>query len=176
MNRSWLIGVFSIVIFIFSVSLGYGLEIKRTESYNSKGYNLPDIGGATLKSEEMIDLTDKIEGKETMIRIYETKDGSLFRVYSIKGKVFRYDIDIDKKFPYEYALLDKDGDGIFETRQDLTGDVVMEGQKERFYIDIDRTTPYEYIHVIEKEEGSYEWRQRLKGEIVFIPLWVVFKF
>lgn len=176
MNRSGIIYVLSIFLLIFSVSFTYGLEIKRTESYNPKGYEVPEIGSAKLKSEEMVDLTDKIEGKETMVRTYEAKGGSLFRVYSIKGKVFRYDIDIDKRFPYEYALLDKNGDGIFETRQDLTGEVVIEGKKERFYIDIDKTTPYEYIHIIEKAEGSYEWRERLRGEIVFIPLWVVFRF
>lgn len=176
MNRLRIINMIGILFFIFSVSFTYGLEIKRTESYNPKGYDFPDIGSATLKSEEMIDLTDKIEGKETMVKTYEARDGRLFRVYSIKGKVFRYDLDIDKKFPYEYALLDKDGDGIFETRQELTGEVVIEGKKEKFYIDIDKTTPYEYIHIIERTEGSYEWRQRLRGEIISIPMWVIFRF
>jgi hypothetical protein len=177
MKRSKFIGILvAFGLFIFSVSVTDGLEIKRTEYFNPKGYNVPDVGSARLKSEEMIDLTDKIEGKETLMCTYEAQDGSLFRVYSIKGKVFRYDLDIDKKFPYEYALLDKDGDGIFETRQELTGEMVLEGKKERFYIDIDKATPYEYIHVIERAEGSYEWRQRLRGETVFIPIWVIFRF
>lgn len=177
MNRAKLIVILVVpVLFIFSTSITQALEIKRTESFNPKGYDLPDIASAKLKSEELIDLTDRIEGKETTMRTYEAKEGTLFRVYTIKGKAFRYDIDIDKRLPYEYALIDKDGDGIFETRQELTGEVVMEGKKERFYIDIDRTTPYEYIHIVEKEEGSYEWRQRLRGESVFIPMWVIFRF
>lgn len=161
---------------LFSINSAYGLEVKRTESFNPKGYDLPDIGSAKLISEEMIDLTDKIEGKETTVRTYEARDRTLFRIYTIKGKAFRYDVDTDRGFPYEYALIDKDGDGIFETRQDLTGEIVMEGKKERFYIDIDKATPYEYIHIIEKSEGSYEWRQRLKGETIFVPMWVIFRF
>ncbi len=177
MNRAKLIGILIVLgLFIFSTSITYSLEVKRTESFNPKGYDLPDIAGAKLKSEEMMDLTDKIEGKETTMRTYEARDGTLFRVYTIKGKAFRYDIDTDKGFPYEYALIDKDGDGIFETRQDLIGEIFMEGKKERFYIDIDKATPYEYIHIIERTEGSYEWRQRLRGESVFIPMWVIFRF
>lgn len=176
MNRSGIIFLINIWLLILSVSVTYGIEIKRTESVNPKGYEVPDTASARLKSKEMMDLTDKIEGKETLVETYEAGDGSLFRVYAVKGKAFRYDVDIDKSFPYEYALIDKDGDGIFETRQELTGEIVMEGKKERFYIDIDRTTPYEYIHIIEKSEGSYEWRQRLISEPVFIPMWVIFRF
>lgn len=168
--------ILSIVVFIFSVSATYALEVKRTETYNPKGYAPPDIGSSKLISEEIMDLTDKIEGKETLVSTYRANDSSLFRIYTVKGKAFRYDIDTDKKPPYEYSLIDKDGDSIFETRQELTGELILEGKKEQFYIDIDKATPYEYIHIIEKSEGSYEWRQRLKGESVFIPIWVLFRF
>lgn len=175
MNRMILV-ILSIVVFIFSVSVTYALEVKRTETYNPKGYAPPDISSSKLISEEMMDLTDKIEGKETLVSTYRANDSSLFRVYSVKGKAFRYDIDIDKKLPYEYSLIDKDGDGIFETRHELTGELILEGKKEQFYIDIDKATPYEYIHIIERSEGSYEWRQRLKGETIFVPMWVIFRF
>lgn len=155
---------------IFSISLTYGLEIKKNETYNPEGYRIPDLKTAELQSEQVMDIKE-VEGKKMLIRTYKAKDGDLFRVYSIDGRIFRYDVDIDKKPPYEYALIDRNGDGIFETKQDLTGEAVIEGKKEKYYIDIEHTAPYEYIYIGERTEGSYEWRQKLKGESFFIPMW-----
>ena len=170
MKRAAVFFVLVIAAVLFSFSLSYGIEVKKNETYNPEGYKVPDIKSAKLQSEQSVDVAE-IEGKKMLIRTFKAKDGTLFRVYSIDGRIFRYDVDINEKPPYEYALIDRNGDGIFETKQDLAGDAVIEGKKEKYYIEIEHTAPYEYIYIAERTEGSYEWRQRLKGEGFFIPMW-----
>ncbi|MEW6410694.1 MAG: hypothetical protein AB1488_11420 [Nitrospirota bacterium] len=149
--------------------------IKKYETIEKYGHKIPDVREARILSEESVDLIDKIPGKETLIRTYVGKDGNLIRTYSIKGRIFRYDVDVDRGYPYEYSLIDRDGDGLFETKQDLKGAVSMSGKLREFYFDIERQTPYEYIYIIEREPGSHEWIEKVKGEIIYVPQWVIFR-
>jgi hypothetical protein len=49
--------------------------------------------------------------------------------YEIEGKIFGVDIDEDGKAPFEYGIMDADGDGKFETKI-----VYAKGNRDHFYV------------------------------------------
>ena len=83
---------------------------------NPRGWKFPNIITAAKEKIFPSDRTPLIPGKETLQKGYRKADGTRFMTYEIEGRVFGVQIDTDGKFPFEYSIMDTDGDGIFETK------------------------------------------------------------
>ncbi len=83
---------------------------------NPRGWKFPNIITAAKEMIHPSDRTPLIPGKETLIKGYRKADGTHFMTYEIEGRVFGVQIDTDGKPPFEYGIMDTDGDGIFETK------------------------------------------------------------
>ena len=83
---------------------------------NPRGWKFPNIITAAKEMIRPSDRTPLIPGKETLLKGYRKADGTRFMTYEIEGRVFGVQIDTDGKFPFEYGIMDTDGDGIFETK------------------------------------------------------------
>lgn len=145
----------------------------------SYAYQTPDAASARLIFEEKQLVADRDPPTEILIRTYKGDDGRLFRMYSVGAKVFRYDIDEDGATPYEYRLLDEDGDGEFETREKLVGEMVVRDKGQKYFIDLGPEPGKEYRYSYEKEAGDVTARQQeqiLKGYSIYIPSWVLAEF
>jgi hypothetical protein len=82
---------------------------------NPQGWRFPNIITASKEAIQVTDRTPIIPGKETVNRGYRKADGTAFMTYEIEGRVFGVEIDTDGKPPFEYSIMDTDGDGKFET-------------------------------------------------------------
>ncbi len=145
----------------------------------SYAYSVPDPASSRLIFEEKQLVADRKPPTEILIRTYSKEDGKLFRMYSVKGKVFRYDMDEDGAAPYEYRLLDNDGDGEFETKEKLVGEMVIKDRGEKYYIDLGPEPGKEYKYSYEKEAGEVSARQQeqiLMGYSIYIPAWVLIRY
>jgi hypothetical protein len=96
---------------------------------NPQGWKFPNIVTAAKESIKVSDRTPQIPGKETILKGYRKPDGTYFQTYEIEGRVFGVEIDTDGKPPFEYSLLDADGDGKFETKIPH-----VPGNKDRAYV------------------------------------------
>jgi hypothetical protein len=142
-------------------------------------YDVPDVASSRLIFEEKQLVADKTPRTEILIRTYKKDDGKLFRTYSVNGKVFRYDIDEDGAAPYEYRLLDNDGDGKFETKEKLVGETAVNEKGQRYFIDLGPEPGKEYKYSYEKEAGKTNMRQEaeiLQGYSIYIPAWVLVRY
>jgi hypothetical protein len=83
---------------------------------NPQGWKFPNIMTAAKEVIRLSDRTPLIPGKETILRGYRKADGTHFLTYEIEGRVFGVQIDTDGKPPFEYSIMDTDGDGKFETK------------------------------------------------------------
>jgi len=83
---------------------------------NPKGWKFPNIITSAKEMIRVSDRTPLIPGKETILKGYRRADGTRFMTYEIEGRVFGVQIDTDGKFPFEYSIMDTDGDGVFETK------------------------------------------------------------
>jgi hypothetical protein len=104
-----------------------GSGICYSKEINLKGHEIPDVSQANKLGDRYEDLTDKIEGKETLFDYYLVKnpkedvDYIEIAVASVKGKIFAYGITTAYKqkggtVEDFYTIYDEDGDGIFETK------------------------------------------------------------
>jgi hypothetical protein len=149
---------------------------------DAQSYPIPDMEGAKLVLEETQLIADTEPRTEITIRSYTKTDGTRFREYSVSGNVFRYDIDEDGIMPYEYRVLDSDGDGTFETKEMLVGMSEDDGQK--YFIDLGSEPGKEYRYryedterLKEREHSDHQVQRRiLRGNSIFIPAWVVVEF
>lgn len=89
---------------------------------NPVGFTVPNIYAARFLGLVRRDLTDRIPGKETLFKQYVDELGFQFETMSIFGHIFGHNVDLDGQFPYDITLLDRDCDGIFETKVDLRRD------------------------------------------------------
>lgn len=83
---------------------------------NPQGWKFPNIITAAKEMIRPSDRTPLIPGKETLLKGYRKMDGTGFMTYEIEGRVFGVQIDTDGKPPFEYSIMDTDGDGKFETK------------------------------------------------------------
>jgi hypothetical protein len=97
--------------------------------YNPAGWKFPNIMTAAKEAIQLTDRTPIIPGKETVNKGYRRPDGTRVMTYEIEGKIFGCDIDEDGKPPFEYGIMDADGDGKFETKI-----VYTKGNKDHFYV------------------------------------------
>lgn len=83
---------------------------------NPHGWKFPNIVTSAKEIIRVSDRTPLIPGKETLLKGYRKTDGTHFMTYEIEGRVFGVQIDTDGKAPFEYGIMDTDGDGKFETK------------------------------------------------------------
>ncbi len=96
---------------------------------NPQGWKFPNIITAAKEAIRVSDRTPLIPGKETVLKGYRKADGTTFMTYEIEGRVFGVQIDTDGKPPFEYGIMDTDGDGKFETKI-----IQNKGNKDRAYV------------------------------------------
>jgi hypothetical protein len=92
------------------------LPVRSEIVINPQGWKFPNIITAAKEVIRVSDRTPIIEGKETILRGYRKSDGTHFMTYEIEGRVFGVQIDTNGKPPFEYSIMDADGDGKFETK------------------------------------------------------------
>jgi hypothetical protein len=83
---------------------------------NPSGWRFPNIITSAKEAIKVSDRTPAIPGKETINRGYRKSDGTFFMTYEIEGKIFGVEVDEDGKPPFEFSIMDADGDGKFETK------------------------------------------------------------
>lgn len=83
---------------------------------NPQGWKFPNIITSAKEAIRVSDRTPLIPGKETILRGYRKMDGTFFMTFEVEGRIFGVQIDTDGKPPFEYSIMDTDGDGIFETK------------------------------------------------------------
>jgi hypothetical protein len=83
---------------------------------NPRGWKFPNIITSAKEAIRVSDRTPLIPGKEVILKGYRKADGTRFMTYEIEGRVFGVEIDENGKPPFEYSILDTDGDGRFETK------------------------------------------------------------
>ena len=83
---------------------------------NPQGWRFPNIVTANKEIIRVSDRTPLIPGKETLLKGYRKMDGTYFMTFEIEDRVFGVQVDTDGKPPFEYGLMDTDGDGKFETK------------------------------------------------------------
>ena len=113
----------------FLVVLGAATAARAEILYNPTGWRFPNIITAAKEAITLTDRTPIIPGKETINKGYRRPDGRRVMTYEIEGKVFGAEIDEDGKPPFEYGIMDADGDGKFETKI-----VYAKGNKDHFYV------------------------------------------
>jgi hypothetical protein len=96
---------------------------------NPSGWRFPNIITSAKEAIKLSDRTPAIPGKETMTKGYRRANGTFFMTYEIEGKIFGVEIDEDGKPPFEFSIMDTDGDGKFETKIPHTKD-----NKDRAYV------------------------------------------
>jgi hypothetical protein len=96
---------------------------------NPQGWKFPNIITAAKEAIKISDRTPLIPGKETVLRGYRKSDGTRFMTYEIEGRVFGVEIDTNGKPPFEYSIMDTDGDGKFETKIQN-----KKGEKDQAYV------------------------------------------
>lgn len=115
-----------------ALSMALGLatgNVQATILTNAQGWKFPNIVTANKEVIRVSDLTPQIPGKETLLKGYRKADGTFFMTFEIEGRVFGVQVDTDGKPPFEYGIMDADGDGIFETKI-----VPEKGSKDRGYV------------------------------------------
>jgi hypothetical protein len=105
------------------------LPVRADILYNPQGWRFPNIMTAAKEAIQLTDRTPVIPGKETVNKGYRRPDGTRVMTYEIEGKIFGLDIDEDAKPPFEYGIMDADGDGKFETKI-----VYTKTNKDHFYV------------------------------------------
>ncbi|MFQ5894590.1 MAG: hypothetical protein ACE5JJ_02075 [Nitrospinota bacterium] len=98
--------------------LAAGVPWARAVEESPVGFTAPNMYAARFVGLVRRDLADRIPGKETLFKQYVDELDFQFETMSIFGHVFGYNIDLDGRFPYDLTLLDRDCDGIFETKVD----------------------------------------------------------
>jgi hypothetical protein len=96
---------------------------------NHHGWRFPNVITAAKEAIRISDRTPLIPGKETITKGYRRADGTHFQTYEIEGRIFGIEFDDDGKPPFEYSIMDTDGDGKFETKIPHTKD-----NKDRAYV------------------------------------------
>ena len=106
----WVTGAVSLALMLSGSTVHAAILI------NPQGWKFPNIVTAKKEVIRVSDETALIPGKETLLKGYRKADGTFFLTFEIEGRVFGVEIDTDGKPPFEYGIMDVDGDGKFETK------------------------------------------------------------
>ena len=124
-SRGWRFGISAALVGALFAAPPARAEIK----VNPQGWKFPNTMTAAKEIIRVSDRTPQIEGKETILKGYRKADGTHFLTFEIEGRVFGVQIDTDGKPPFEYGIMDTDGDGKFETK--ITWE---KGSKDQAYV------------------------------------------
>ncbi len=102
---------------------------------NPQGWRFPNILTAAKEVIRVSDRTPLIPGKETILKGYRKADGTHFMTFEIEGRIFGAVVDTDGKPPFEYGIMDTDGDGKFETKIIYSKDNRDEGYVPQWVVD-----------------------------------------
>ena len=83
------------------------------------GYLFPNPARAEKKAIRPKDYTDRIPGRETLVKIYKKNDEMVFDTFEIEGEIYSCQFHVKGKNGSAgtvYLILDADGDGVFETK------------------------------------------------------------
>jgi len=127
------------------------------------GWRFPNVHTADKEAVRMSDKTPIIAGKETVRRGYRKRDGTYFQTYEIEGRVFGVEFDEDGKPPFEYSIMDADGDGRFESKI-----IHRKGNKDRAYVPQWIIDHYYDLHP-EKENPTAKNRMTSSGTTPATP-------
>lgn len=154
------------------------MTLMPVASLAAEGYAVPDISKATVILDENQYIGDSTPATEVNIKTYKKPDGTMTRVYSVAGRIFRYDVDTNGAMPYEYRLVDKDGDGVFETKEPMVGEMTVQEKGTKYYIDLGSEPGKEYRYSYENVEkpSIREQKELLMGYPIYIPQWVLLRF
>lgn len=87
---------------------------------NKEGWLFPNPAIAEKKAIRTVDATDRIPGNETQVKIYQRKkDGVVFDTFEIDGEIYACQFHVKGEGdapPTVYAIVDTDGDGVFESK------------------------------------------------------------
>ena len=108
-------GVRYVSLAVFGLSLLVPGSAEADIKINPSGWRFPNIITSAKEAIQVSDRTPAIPGKETINKGYRRADGTFFMTYEIEGKVFGAEMDEDGKPPFEYSIMDADGDGKFES-------------------------------------------------------------
>lgn len=122
-RRGWVAGAACVAMALIATDARARIET------NPDGWKFPNIVTAKKEVIRVSDETPLIPGKETLLKGYRKMDGTFFMTFEIEGRVFGAQIDTDGKPPFEYGIMDADGDGKFETK--ITPE---KGSKDRGYV------------------------------------------
>ncbi len=93
------------------------------------GWRFPNVHTADKEAVRVSDKTPLISGKETVRRGYRKRDGTYFQTYEIEGRVFGVEFDDNGKPPFEYSIMDSNGDGRFDSKI-----IHKKGNKDHAYV------------------------------------------
>ena len=96
-------------------SPGGAVDVKKD------GLLFPNPARAVKKDVRTLDYTPRIPGRETKVTIYQRKkDGVVFETLEIEGEIYACQFQIkredENRPPEVYAIIDTDGDGVFESK------------------------------------------------------------
>jgi hypothetical protein len=80
---------------------------------NLKQLGVPNFHAMKPYKVKYLNLTDKIEGKETKMRVYDVDNIGNLGIFSINGKIYGIALDDDKKSPLKSMFVDQAGKGKF---------------------------------------------------------------
>ena len=124
-SRWWRLGVGAAVACALLAVSPVRAELK----INPQGWRFPNTMTAAKEIIRVTDQTPQIAGKETILKGYRKMDGTHFMTFEIEGRVYGVQMDTDGKPPFEYGIMDTDGDGKFETK------IIWEsGSKDQAYV------------------------------------------
>ena len=85
--------------------------------FNPQGWPVPSLYGAHRYYDDTYDFDYNFPGKETRLEKFRGPEGALIWKYSYDNNVYCYAVNVDGKGAMDYAIVDFDGDGVFEIRQ-----------------------------------------------------------
>src|SRR6058998_2736937 len=93
-----------------------GSLVRAEIRINPQGWRFPNTYTSAKEMIRVSDRTPLIPGKETILKGYRKMDGTHFMTFEFEGRVFGVLVDTDGKPPFEYSIMDTDGDGKFESK------------------------------------------------------------
>jgi hypothetical protein len=89
------------------------------EEVNTDGYSVPDLTGFHPVKEYFFDITSQVEGKETLIEVFDFPNNVRIRRFSVGGMIFAFTIGSTADGG-GYVVVDRVGEGLFTFKYDIS--------------------------------------------------------
>jgi len=103
-----------------SILLASGFIPLKAVEIKKDGWLFPNPARAEKKAIHPKDFTERIPGPETLVKIYKKKNQDVvFETFEIEGEIYSCQFHIkgkDGQAPTVYLIMDRDGDGVYETK------------------------------------------------------------